>query len=345
MMHLINEMIAAGQNPAKLHAILVHFPIAISMSEAYGSTPGPTARRLGAYLLQTIYQGDVIVCALFLTGQISNVIIADFARKAAGIDLTYGRWALAAVVPGVVSLLLVPYLLFRVFPPELTATPGAAVLARTELRRMGPMTRAERLMLGVFVVVAGLWIGGARFGLNPTLVALTGVVILLVTGLLTWNDALAEHAACDVFIWFGGLVRMAEALNEYGVTRRFAAAASALTVGWAWWLALLALLLIYFYAHYGFASITAHVSAMFLPFVTVAIASGAPAFLTVAAFAFLSNLSATLTHYGTTPAPIYFSAGYMSQGTWWRLGLLASFITIPTWLILGAAWWKLLGWW
>jgi len=140
-------------------------------------------------------------------------------------------------------------------------------------------------------------------------------------------------------------VRLAEALGETGITKRFAEAAGGLTAGWIWWLALATLLLIYFYAHYGFASITAHVTAMYTPFLLVIIAAGAPAFLTVLLLAYLSNLNASLTHYGTTPAPIWFGADYVKQKTWWWLGLLVSIPNILIWIFAGGLWWKLLRWW
>jgi hypothetical protein len=52
---------------------------------------------------------------------------------------------------------------------------------------------------------------------------------------------------------------------------------------------------------------------MYIPFVTVIIAAGAPPYLAVLSLAYFSNLSASLTHYGTTPAPIYFGSGYVAQ--------------------------------
>jgi DASS family divalent anion:Na+ symporter len=76
------------------------FPIAKSLAEAYESRPGPTARRLGAFLMTSVYQCNVIVCAMFLTGQASNPIIARFAKEVTGIDISYARWAIAAIVPG-----------------------------------------------------------------------------------------------------------------------------------------------------------------------------------------------------------------------------------------------------
>jgi DASS family divalent anion:Na+ symporter len=59
--------------------------------------------------------------------------------------------------------------------------------------------------------------------------------------------------------------------------------------------------------------------------------------------AFFSNLNAGITHYGTGSAPVYFGAGYVSQGDWWKLGFIVSLINIVVWLGIGPLWWKLIG--
>lgn len=321
------------------------FPIAKSLAEAYESRPGPTARRLGAFLMVSVYQCNVIVCAMFLTGQASNPIIARFIRQVTGIEITYARWAVAAIVPALVSLLLVPWLLFKVFPPEIKHTPAARKLATQELTAMGRMKWSEWLMLLVFALVAILWMTSNLHGIDYATVALVGISVLLVTGVLEWEDLISEKAAWAVFIWYGGLIRMAEALGQTDIPKRFAESSASLTTGWKWWLALASLLLIYFYAHYVFASITAHVTAMFVPFLIVVLAAGTPTYLAVLSLAYFSNLGAALTHYGTTPAPIYFGAGYTTQRTWWWLGLITSVITITVWTLVGFTWWKILQLW
>jgi divalent anion:Na+ symporter, DASS family len=320
------------------------FPIARSLGLAYGSEPGPTARRLGAFLIVLLYQCEVLVCATFLTGQASNALMARLALQGTGFELTYGRWLLGALVPALLSLVVVPPLLYLVFPPEVKRTPGASAFAAAELVKMGPMTRAEGFMLFVFSVVAVLWMTTAFHGVHYSAVALVGICVLLLSGVLDWNDVLGERGAWDIFIWYGGLVRMAEALGETGLTRRFAESTAALAGGLPTWASVGLLLLAYFYAHYGFASITAHASAMYAPFLAVMIALGAPGPMAALLLAYCSNLCASLTHYGTTPGPILFGAGYVSQGTWWRLGLLVSVPNLVIWVGLGLLWWKWLGW-
>ncbi len=324
----------------------ITFPIAKSLSEEFDSRPGETAGRLGAFLMAFVYQCEVIICATFLTGQAGNLVIQRLAKQQTGIDLNYTTWMAGGIVPGVVSLIVTGLIIYRIFTPEVTHTPGARDFAGRELEKMGPISFHEILMLSVFAMVGILWGTTNRLhSLDYSVVALLGIALLLLTHVIDWNDLISERAAWDVFIWYGGMVRMAEALGDTGITSRFAEVSAGFTEGWAWWAALAALALIYFYAHYAFASITAHALAMYLPFLIVVIAAGAPSFLAVAVLAYFSNLSAGLTHYGTTPGPIYFGAGYVSQPVWWKLGLIATVPNILIWTVVGLIWWKVLGWW
>jgi DASS family divalent anion:Na+ symporter len=270
---------------------------------------------------------------MFLTGQ-ASMYSSPSSRKRSQAERSYSQWALAAIVPGIVALLVVPQLIYRVFPPEIKHTPAAADFAREELKRMGAMSGGERLMLLTFLLVASLWMTSSLHGIHYAVVALLGICILLLSGVLKWDEMLGEKSAWDVFIWYGGLVRMAEGLGEAGITRQFAEAAASFTAGWSWPPAMAVLLFVYFYAHYGFASITAHVSAMYTPFLVVILAAGAPPYLALFSLAAFSNLNASLTHYGTTPHPFILAQG-MTQQTWWRLGLLTLWRTYRFGLLPG----------
>ena len=330
-------------NSARAGGIL--FPLTKSISESYDSQPGPTADRLGGFLMPLVYQTDVIVCAMFLTGQASNPLIAAFALQVIGIEISYITWILGAIVPGLISLALVPYIIYRAYPPVVKKTPDAARFAGTELQAMGRISRNEWLMLGTFLVILTLWLTTAWHGIDYAVVALLGLGGLLLTGVLTWEDITTERAAWDVFIWYGGLLQLARILTETGITTWFAGATGGLMGGLPWPLVLGALVLVYFYAHYAFASITAHATAMYIPFLTVAIAAGAPPLLSALLLLYFSNLCASLTHYGTTPAPIFFGSRYVSQARWWKIGFLVSVSHVLVWSVFGMTWWKVLGWW
>jgi len=234
-------------------------------------------------------------------------------------------------------------LIFYLYPVKTRETPQAPELARKYLREMGPMARNERILLGVFVLLLGLWIFGSTLGIATTTTALVGVGALLVTGALPWEKVLREKAAWDTLIWFAVVVMMASQLGERGLVDWFSEHVASVIGGENWLPAFLGLSLIYFYSHYFFASNTAHVSAMYAPFLVVALGVGTPPLFAALVLGYFSNLFASMTHYGTAPAPIFFGSGNVELGTWWKLGALISLVNIAIWLGIGSLWWKALG--
>jgi DASS family divalent anion:Na+ symporter len=248
-------------------------------------------------------------------------------------------------VPGIVGLAVVPYVVYRLCPPDIHDTTAAQSLAAERLGMMGPMTPRERTMLGIFALVLLLWVSAEWHGISPTAIAFLGLALLLALRVLQWQDLLEEKGAWDALMWFGGLVMLSGQLDKAGLPKAFAGAAASFVVGWPWWWALAALLVIYLYAHYAFASLVAHVTAMFPAFLAVAIGLGAPPLLAALSLGFFSSLNAAITHYGTGPGPILFGAGYLTQAAWWRAGFVISVVHLAIWLPIGFLWWKAIGLW
>ena len=255
------------------------FPIVRSLCSAFGSEPGDSSRKIGAYLIQTEFQGDCITSAMFLTSVAPNTLVAVLALQTAGVNISWGTWALAAVLPGLIALAVVPYLLYRIYPPEIHKTPEAKEIARKELEKMGPMSRGQKIVSGVFVLALTLWATSGLTNIDATVVAMIGVGIMLIGHAIEWKDVIAEKGAWDTLIWMGGLISLASALTEYGVIGWFADKVASSLVGIPWMIALGILLLAYMYSHYAFASLSAHVTAMYAAFLAVAVGVGAPPFL------------------------------------------------------------------
>ena len=320
----------------------VVLPIVRSVAELYGSEPGETAMKLGAFLMVGVYQTICVVSATLLTGQASNAVAARMAGQFLHYPITWLSWLRAGIVPGAICMALVPWLVYHLYPPAVKRTPEAPAFARRELAAMGPMTRAEQIVCAVFVGVCGLWIFAP---LDASVPALLGSGVLLVTGVLKWTDVTGERAAWDVFVWYGGLFGLARALGEAGITEAFARGVGSALAGYSVAALFIAVLLTYFYSHYGFASITAHTVAMYPAFGAVMLAKGVPPGLAAFSLACFGNLCAALTNYGTTPAPMFFAHGYVPFATWWRIGFVVSLATILVWGTVGFAWWKWLGIW
>lgn len=233
--------------------------------------------------------------------------------------------AVAAIVPGLVCLLLVPLVLLRIAPPEIRQIPNARQIARDELEKMGPMSRDELVLSFVFLMCLVLWATGSLTGLGATSIAMLAVSIMLIAGVLTWKDILAKS----------GFIKWAAAFIADGIADAH--------MGWI--SSFLIISLIYIYSHYCFASVTASISAMYAAFVAVAAACGAPALMVAVAFGIFANLPISLTHYGNGAVPVYFGTGYVSQSEWWRNGFIVCTVNTVVWLTVGMTWWKLIGLW
>ena len=323
----------------------VIYPVTRSLCTALDSEPGPTANRIGSFLTLVSFHATYTASAMFLTGMAANPLIADFARNIGHVELTWVRWALASSVPGLLSLIFVPYLIYRLNPPEMRDTEPARKLAEDKLQSLGRMSREEILLVAILIAVMIGWVSSPWHGIPNAFVALAGLSAILLCRVLTWDDLLAEGKAWDALIWFAPLLMMADALNEAGVIGVISNNVFVHLGGWPWKAAFVALIVAYLYSHYGFASMTAHVTALYPGFLAAALAAGAPPMLAALALAFFSNLNAGITHYGTGSAPIYFGAGYVGQGTWWKLGFLISVLNLLLWLGVGTLWWKLVGLW
>ncbi|HRP26887.1 MAG TPA: DASS family sodium-coupled anion symporter [Burkholderiaceae bacterium] len=335
---------------------IIH-PIMRGIAGSFGSDPEQgTQNRIGRYLALVNYHANPITSAMFITATAPNPLVVKLVAEATGaqVQLSWGTWALAMLLPGLVALALMPLVIYWLYPPEIKSTPDAAHFARGKLREMGPMHRHEKILLGVFALLLALWAGvperifGDAWAVDPTTAAFAGLAVLLLTGVLAWEDLLKEKSAWDTVVWFSALVMMATYLNKLGLIGWLSKAIETGIGGLGlegWFPACSLLLLAYLYAHYMFASTTAHITAMFGAFYATGLALGAPPFLFALLMAAASNIMMTLTHYATGTSPVIFGSGYTTLGEWWKAGFVMSVVLIMVWVFVGALWWKLLGYW
>ena len=335
---------ATPSNTARCGGVV--YPVVASLSQLEDSHPEPeeSRKRLGAFLTLTALQVNTVTSAMFLTAMAGNPVAQEAAKKL-GIEISWGRWALAAIVPGLVSLIAVPWVMSKIYPPTVTRTPEAPQLARDQLREAGPMSRKEWIMAGTFVLLLVLWCLGDMLKIDATTAAFTGIAVLLITGVLTWKDLADNASAWTTLVFFGVLVGMAAELNALGVIDWIGESVAGSVDALPWLVAFAILTLVYFYSHYLFASNTAHIVAMYAVFVGAAIATGAPPLFAALVFGFIGNLFGGLAHYSSGPAGVVFGSGYVKTAELFRIGFAVSIVNIVIWTVIGGGWMKLIGIW
>jgi len=316
-------------------------PVLNSLIAAINKTT-KDGKHIAEFLLMTVLHGTVITSALFITANVSNPIAVRLAKDF-NADITWCSWAAAAFLPGIVSLVFLPPLLYFLLPARIQNRKNIIVVAKNELAAMGPVSKQEKITLSVFVLLLILWSCSAFFHMQPTEGAIIGVALLLLFEVLSWHDIATEELAWDTFFWVAILVMLAGELQALGVVKYFTTKMTPLIPCGNWPIALIAICLVYFYSHYLFASNTAHLSSMYGPFLAMACTSGAPPLLAALVLGFLSSLFGGLTHYSSSSAPILFSQNHVSLRSWWKIGFILSIYYLVIWFGVGLLWWHWLG--
>jgi L-tartrate/succinate antiporter len=297
------------------------FPIIRNIPGLYGSEPGETARKMGSYLMWTAFAATCLTSSLFLTSMAPNLLAVDLTRKTVGLEISWMQWILGFLPTGALLVLLLPYIIYKVYPPEIKISNEVPAWAAQELTKMGKVKRKELLMAALILLALVLWIFAGDL-VHPTTVALAVIALMLITRIVTWDDILSNKTAWNVLVWFATLVTLADGLNRVGFVSWFAKGAAESMTGIPPITVMIILVVLYFFIHYMFASITAQVTAI-LPVILAAGAAvpGMPIFPFALILCYQSGIMGIITPYATGPAPIYFGSGYVSRKDFWTLGL------------------------
>jgi L-tartrate/succinate antiporter len=318
------------------------YPIIKNIPALYGSRPGATARRIGAYLMWTGFAVSGITSSMFLTANAANLFAVSLLKDITGIGVGWTEWVVGFLPVGLLLFCSLPAVAYLVYPPEVKVSAQVPRWAARELTSMGPVGRGELTMAAIAVLALGLWIFGGSW-LSPTTTALAAFCLMLLTGVLSWRDVLGHTEAWRVFVWFATLVTLADGLSRTGFLGWFAAR-TASGLPRAPVAVMLALFVaVFFVAHYMFASLTAHATAL-LP---VFLAAGAampdlPARPLALLLCYAIGLMGVLTPYATGPAPIFFGSGYITRAAFWTLGAAFGAFFLLVFLLIGIPWLLLL---
>jgi len=316
----------------------VLYPLAYSLANAAGARPDrPDRRRVGMFLMFSGVASLSVSSALWLTAMAANPLGTEMAR-AVGVEIGFGRWLLAASVPTLCAMAVLPLVLYRVISPEVRSTPDAPAAARQALAALGPLSRQEWIVLVVFVGMVGLWASAATLGLDSTAIAFLGFGALLATGVITLDDITKQGDVLATFIWFAVLFTLSSQLNELGfmgfLGRQLAAALGGLASPTAG----LILVFAYILLHYLFVSQTAHLLALYAVFLDVGVKLGVNPGILAFQLLFATNYFSAITPQGSSANLLFAGSGYLTQGDLYRLGAIATGVCIAIYFVLGTAW-------
>ena len=316
----------------------VLFPIVLSVAQGSGSRPDdPEGRRLGGYLMFCAMASLAVSSALWMTATSANPIGIQVAQEF-GLEIGFGKWLVAASVPALTAILLIPWVVVRLFPPGVGETPGAPMAARKALAALGPLSRDERITAVAFVLMVSGWIFADALKLNVTSIAFAGLGLLLMTNVLTVDDMAAQGDTLATFLWLAVLFALSGQLNELGFMGYAGQRLASHLGGLSWPVTYVTLVALYVAIHYLFVSQSSQVLALMGVFLDVGIRGGVPAPLMAFALLFASSYFSVITPQGGSQNVIFVGSGYLTQSELYRLGLLMTLFFLAVFLVVGTAW-------
>ena len=316
----------------------VLYPIVNALSVDSGSKIADgTRKKLGSFLMMSSMAGLTLSSTLWLTAMAANPAGARMAEDF-GVHITYGSWALAASVPVIILFFLVPWIIFKIFPPEVKETPEAPQIAKEALEAMGPVHKNEWIMGAVFIGMVFLWVMSGTWGLDKTAVAFLGLGVLMVTNIFTISDMREEGNALSTLVWFSILFAMSVYLDKLGFMGWVGTHISDMVAGLSWPVVYVGLTIGYVLIHYFFVSQTAQMLALFSVFLGVAVNAGVPAEMMALMLLFATNFNAIITPQGSSANVIYAGSGYLEAGEIYKVGGIITFVNTVVFLTIGTAW-------
>jgi citrate:succinate antiporter/L-tartrate/succinate antiporter len=296
-----------------------------------------------------------VTSSLFLTALAPNAAALSIAKKIVNVDVGWSQWFTGFAPLGIPLLLLLPVLAYVVCRPQVKEGPEIVAWSSSELAAMGPPSRHEWIMAALVVLAMFLWITGSNPAIslpglgsnfiNPTMVVFVVIALMLVTGIIEFDDIVAEKSAWEVFFYFTSLLTLSSGLNENGFIKWVAEGYAKPLATVTPMVGMILLVSFFFWVHYFFSSITSHAAAV-LP-VVLAVGSGIPG-LSVPTLTLLClyslGLMGVISPYATGPAPMYFGSGYIGKGDFWKFGLIFGLIYFAGLLVIVLPWLQLLGW-
>src|SRR5262245_50525176 len=320
------------------------FPIVRQIPELYASRPDDgTARRLGAYVLYSALVASMITSSMFVTALSPTTTAVRVMRQTAGVTVAWFDWFIGFAPVGVTLIALVPLLLYKIYPPEIRSAPEVPRWAGEQLRAMGAMSRKELTLLALVCSALALWIGAAAL-VDPAVTAMLVVLLMVVCGVVSWNEVIGHAQAWNILIWFATLVTLAGGLAETKFVGWIAQSLAPMLQGVAPTTAVVAVVSVYFFLHYLFASITAHAASLLPVFLGMALTiPGLSPTEWSLLLAYPLGLMGVLTTYTAGHNPIYYGSGYISRQAFWTLGLVLGVFFVVTYLVIAVPWLFYLG--
>ncbi|WP_417360791.1 DASS family sodium-coupled anion symporter [Gallaecimonas pentaromativorans] len=320
-------------------------PIMMGMIAAFGvSKDSPFA----AGVMIMVAQATSVWNVGIQTAAAQNLLTADFIHQVTGQSISWSTWLLAGAPWAILMSVALYWVVHRLMPAKSVAIAGGKDTVKKALQELGPMSRNEKTLLGVTLVLLLLWAtGGKLHHVDTATVTATGLGVLLLPGLgvMSWKEV-QSRIPWGTLLVFGVGISLGSALLQ---THAGQWLGNVVVQGMGleslspfWLFAVLSLFLIV--VHLGFASATALTSTM-MP-ILLSLLTAISSELNVPGMALLLGFAISFGFILPINAPqnmVCIGTDTFTSRQFIKVGIPVTIIGYLVMLLLAASWWPLLG--
>lgn len=305
--------------------------------------------RFAGLLMITTVQAVSIWNVGIKTAAAQNMVAVGFIQKMLGQDITWLSWFIAAAPFSILMSIGLYVIMMRMMPPETEAIPGGQASVAKALSELGPMTGKETRLLIVSLTLLGFWATEGvlhSFDSSTTTTVAVAILFLPTLGVMDWKKANAL-IPWGTIVLFGVGISLGTALLQTQAAQWLAN----LIVQWFGLnqlgaLAILAVMGAFLVViHLGFASATALASSL-IPIVIAVMQKVQTPGISVIGMTLVLQFAVS---FGFI-LPVNSPQGMVAYGTetfaardFVRTGLVITVLAYVLTLVLGATYWRWLG--
>ncbi len=299
-------------------------------------------RNLSISILLSIAYGAMSAGIGTPSGGTRNAIMLEYWKELFEIDMTYFVWMQYSYPIIFLEIPVIAFILYRTFPPEIKDLSPAIEAVKENVREGGRMTRQDWLTISIFLITVLMWMTiSDTIGLG--IAALIGVLLLLVAGVVRWED-LNNNVNWGILLVYGGAISLGVVMKRTGVAEWISLSflRGMAPLGIHEGIALLAV--ISFMTLFLATFVSSGATVGMLGPITLNIASLSGTSVVAAGFVtVISSSFSFLTPVASPACNIMYGSGFLKRSDFLKAGwklLIVSFILM---LLVSEGYWKLLG--
>jgi sodium-dependent dicarboxylate transporter 2/3/5 len=283
------------------------------------------------------------------TAAAQNMVAVGFIEKMLNTTITWLDWLIAAAPFAILMTVALYFVMMRMMPPGISNVAGGRETIRKALADLGPMTAKEKKLLAISLTLLAFWSTEGvlhRFDTSSTTIAAVALMFLPGIGIMTWKEAQPKIPWGTIVLFGIGISLGTALLQTKGAVWLADIAVAQFGLKYATALFILAVMSLFLIViHLGFASATALSSAM-IPIVIAVLQGVATAGINVVGMTLLLQFVVSFGFILVVNAPqnmVAYGTDTFDARQFVKVGLVLTGIAFALVLVLGATYWRWLG--